>query len=114
MNAPHLVIDRQIDAYNRGDIDEFVACYAPHAKVFHADGSLLASGHEEIRAHYGVLFAKSPGLRAEVKNRMEVGLAVIDEEYVTGFVVDGLASEVHAVVAYRVMGHVIEDAHLYR
>lgn len=114
MNSPYEVVDRQLEAYNRGDIDAFVGCYATNAEVLHADGTLLASGQDEIRAHYGVLFAKSPELHAVIKNRMQVGNAVIDEEYVTGFVADGVVSEVRALVAYRVSNGVIIDAHLYR
>ena len=92
------VVDQQIAAYNRRDLDGFVACYAPDATVVQPDGSLLASGRDEIRARYGELFEGSPNLRAEISNRIEVGSVVIDEERVTGFVLPNMPSEIHAAV----------------
>jgi len=113
MNAPRDIVDRQLAAYNRGDLDEFVACYAGDARVVQPDGSLLASGHDEIRARYGELFDLSPDLRAEIRNRIEVGSTVIDEEYLTGFVLPGMPTEIHAAVAYRVSDDLIREAQLF-
>jgi hypothetical protein len=107
------VVDEQIAAYNRRDIDGFVACYADNATVVQPDGSVLASGHDEIRALYGELFEHSPDLRAEISNRIEVGSVVIDEERVTGFELPGYPSEIHAAMVYRVADGFIQEAHLY-
>jgi hypothetical protein len=70
-------------------------------------------GREEIRAIYGGLFEKSPNLRAEIKNRIEVGPIDMEEELVTGFVLPGLPTEIHPAVVYRVADGLIQDAHLY-
>jgi hypothetical protein len=113
MTTARDVVDQQIAAYNRRDIDGFVACYAENAKVVQPDGSLLASGRDEIRVRYGELFEGSPNLRAEITSRIEVGGVVIDEERVTGFVLPGMPSEIHAAVVYRVAEGLIQDAHLY-
>jgi uncharacterized protein (TIGR02246 family) len=107
------VVDQQVAAYNLRDVDAFAACYAPDAKVVRPDGSLLATGREEIRALYGELFEQSPNLHAEIKNRIEVGPIVMDEELVTGFVLPGMPTEIHAAVVYRVGEGLIQDAHLY-
>src|ERR1700677_4450072 len=108
LTTAHDVVDKQIAAYNRRDIDGFVACYAEDAKVVQPDGSLLASGHDEIRARYGELFEQSPDLRAEINNRIEVGAIVIDEERVTGFTLPGMPPEIHAAVVYRVADGLIQ------
>jgi hypothetical protein len=113
MTAPHDIVDRQVSAYNRRDIADFVACYALDAKVVQPDGSLLASGHDEIRARYGQLFDLSPNLRVEIRNRIEVGSVVIDEEYVTGFVLPAMPTELHAAVVYRVADDRIQSAQLF-
>ena len=113
MAAAHEVIDRQIVAYNNRDIDGFIACYARDATVVQPDGSILASGHDEIRARYAELFDQSPDLRAEIASRIEVNSVVIDEEHVTGFVLPGMPSEIHAAVVYRVADGLIHDVHLY-
>jgi uncharacterized protein (TIGR02246 family) len=113
MTSARDVVDQQIAAYNRRDIEGFVACYAEDAKVVQPDGSLLASGHDEIRARYGELFEQSPDLRAEISSRIEVGEVVIDEELVSGFSLPGMPSEIHAAVVYRVADGLIQDVHLY-
>jgi hypothetical protein len=107
------LIDRQVAAYNRRDIDQFVACYSVGATIVRPDGSVLASGHDEIRGLYGDLFTRSPDLKAEIRNRIDVGDTVVDEEYVTGFVGPDMPTEIHAVVAYRVEADLIAGAHLY-
>jgi uncharacterized protein (TIGR02246 family) len=113
MYTPREVIDQQVAAYNKRDLDAFVACYAPDATVVQPDGSILASGRDEIRELYGELFAGSPNLRAEISNRIEVGSIVIDEERVTGFVLPGMRSEIHAAVVYRVVDGLIREARLF-
>ena len=78
------IIDRQIDAYNRRDLEGFVACYTPDAELFHlADQSLAARGHEEMRALYRQRFV-NPGLHAIITNRMVLGSFIIDYENITG------------------------------
>jgi uncharacterized protein (TIGR02246 family) len=112
MTTSSEVIDRQVAAYNRRDVQGFVACYAPDAKVVQADGSMLASGRGQIGSVYGALFENSPNLCAEIRNRIEVGSVVIDEEYVTGLILPGMPTEVHAAVVYRVADGLIQGAQL--
>jgi uncharacterized protein (TIGR02246 family) len=113
MSTPRHVVDQQVAAYNRRDPDGFVACYATDAQIVQPDGQLLASGHDEIRARYGELFDNSPQLHADIRNRIEVGSVVVDEEYVTGFVLPNMPSEIHAVAVYRVADDLIQGAHLF-
>ena len=76
-------------------------------------GVFLLSGHDEIRARYGELFDQSPDLRAEIRNRIEVGSVVIDEEHITGFVLPGMPPEIHAAAVYRVVDNLIREVHLF-
>lgn len=110
--SPKEIVDRQLTAYNNRDIDASVACYRTDAKVVQPDRGILASGHEEIRERYGQLFNLDPTIRAEIPNRIVVGTMVIDEERITGFNLPGFPSEMHAAVAYRIEGDVIESAQL--
>ncbi|HTT58414.1 MAG TPA: SgcJ/EcaC family oxidoreductase [Acidimicrobiales bacterium] len=107
------MIDRQVAAYNNQDIEAFIACYADDATIIQTDGSVLAVGREQIRAIYAGLFEQSPDLRAEIRNRIEVGPIVMDEEFVTGLVFPGLPPEVHGAVVYRVDDGLIQEVHLY-
>ena len=62
---------------------------------------------------YGELFEQSPELHAEIRNRIEVGPVVIDEEYVTGFVLAGMPSEIHVAAVYRLGDDLIQGVHLF-
>jgi putative hydrolase of HD superfamily len=108
------LIDRQIEAYNRRDAEPFIACYAVDAHVYGPDGEVLAAGHDGLRAHYGPAFADQPDLRATITNRIAVGTVVVDHELVTGFVRDGQPVDINAVVVYRVVDGLIQDARQYR
>jgi putative hydrolase of HD superfamily len=113
MSTPREVVDQQVAAYNRRDLEGFVACYATEAQIVQPDGKLLASGHDEIRARYDELFDKSPHLHADIRNRIEVGSVVVDEEYITGFVLPDMPSEIRAVAVYRVADDLIQGSHLF-
>jgi hypothetical protein len=49
-------VDRQLRAYNEGDRDEFVDCYADGVVVEDDDGGVLMSGRDEMRERYDRLF----------------------------------------------------------
>lgn len=90
-------VQDQLEAYNAHDLERFMACYSPDAVIRHADGRVLMSGHAEIRARYGKLFAEHPDVTAEVATRIRVGEWVVDEERVQ------LGDDqLHVVVGYLV------------
>ena len=45
----------QLDAYNRADLDSFVACYHPNVRVFHGDDEKFC-GSLALRSRYETLF----------------------------------------------------------
>jgi len=69
-------------------------------------------GDDQIGSVYGGLFENSPSLHAEIRNRIDVGSVVIDEEVVTGFVLPGMPTELHAAVVYHVANGLIQGAQL--
>lgn len=93
-------VERQVRAYNEGDLEEFVACYAENVVFEDGNGIVLMSGREEMRERYGRLFASSPNLHVEVVTRIHITSHVVDEERVTGRP-DG---DGHAVAIYRLDG----------
>jgi hypothetical protein len=90
-------VERQVRAYNEGDLAEFVSCYAEDVVFEDDDGVVLMSGREEMRERYGRLFARAPSLHGEIVTRIRIGSFVVDEERITGRP-DG---ELHAVAIYR-------------
>lgn len=99
----------QLDAYNRHNIEEFLACYAPTAKVRHADGRVLMDGRDAIRARYERLFADYPEVSAEVPTRIRAGDWVVDEERVQ---LGG--QQLHVAVGYEVLDGLIQSVVMMR
>ena len=105
-------VKRQVDAYNRKDIDEFVACYSPDVVIEDATGAIVMRGHDAMRAAYSKLFRASPNLQAEIATRILVGEYVIDEERITGR--RGSVAEIRVVAIYHVADDVIDHVRVIR
>jgi hypothetical protein len=52
MTEAESVVQRQVDAYNRRDLDGFLACYADDAKLWRPPHQLTESGIEALRHRY--------------------------------------------------------------
>ena len=79
------LVQRQLDAYNAGDIDEFVKVFHDEISVWSFQGdSAVISGIDHFREVYGNLFEQSPDLYCNVVNRTIVNDKVLDYEIVTG------------------------------
>jgi uncharacterized protein (TIGR02246 family) len=76
------LIQRQLDAYNRQDLDTYVACYAPDVIVAGLNGHVTETGRDALRVRYAKAFATYPQNKAELKNRIAVGNTVVDHEHV--------------------------------
>jgi len=98
------IVARQLEAYNRHDLDGFMACFAPDASMENGEGKLIAGDVVAIRERYRSRFEANPGLHSELLNRIEVGTYIIDDEHLTGFA-DG--SNQHVVLVYRIENDLI-------
>jgi hypothetical protein len=90
-------VERQVEAYNAGDVDAFVACYAAEVALEDADGNLQTNGREQLREDYAKLFERCPDLHAEIATRIRVGPYVVDEERISGHP----AGDIHVIAVYR-------------
>lgn len=84
------VVQAQVDAFNRHDVDAFMAAYAPDAIHWAHPGDTTFNGAARIRAHYAELFSDPDAsrLHATVRERIVKGRYVIDEEYIVGLPAD--------------------------
>ena len=103
------VVQAQLEAYNAHDLEAFMACYAPDAVIRHGDGRVLMDGQDAIRTRYEGLFANNPSVTARVPTRIEAGGWVVDEERV-----ELADSELHVVVAYKVVDELIQTVVMLR
>jgi len=105
VDSPEQVVQRQLEAYNRRDIDAWLETYRSDAEQFELHGALLARGHDEMRARMLVRF-QEPDLHAALLSRVVVGDFVIDHERITRTFADGRGA-VEMLCIYEVKnGHI--------
>lgn len=77
---PETIVNDQLEAYNKRDIDEFTKTYAKDVKLYEFPENITSDGIEELEKRYQVIFQKVPDLNAEIMNRIVLGNKVIDKE----------------------------------
>ncbi|WOD42434.1 nuclear transport factor 2 family protein [Hwangdonia lutea] len=80
---PEAIVNKQLEAYNKRDIDAFVNTYSTDIKLYKFPNSLMSEGQDALKKQYESMFEKTPDLNAEIVNRMVLGNKVIDKEKVT-------------------------------
>lgn len=99
---PASVVQRQLDAYNRKDLESLVAAYADDAELLEQTGAQLARGSAAIRERFRLRFSE-PNLHATLLHRMVCGAMVIDHERVTRTFPEGPGT-IELVMIYEVLG----------
>ncbi|HEX3236362.1 MAG TPA: nuclear transport factor 2 family protein [Gemmatimonadales bacterium] len=83
-SAPERVVQMQADAYNRHDLEGFVALHAPDVRFYLYPDSLVFEGRDSVRARFRRLFAKAPSVHATTDARIVQGDFVVWQETATG------------------------------
>lgn len=91
-SAPEHVVQARHDAFNRQDLAELLAAYAPDA-VLLAEADTVLHGRRSLRQMYKEQFQLMPMLRVEVRGRTTQGNVVVDELLYRGFPCGGTLSE---------------------
>lgn len=100
------VVDRQLSAYNAGDLDKFASCYSDDVQIL-SDGEGIISGKDELLCAYRKQFEQSPLLRVEISRRVVWAGWVIDCERVNR----GGEVLMSVLVLYRVRHGLIDRVH---
>jgi hypothetical protein len=104
--TPEEVVQQQVEAYNKHDIEAFLATYSPNVEITERLGAQVSiTGHTAMRGIWGPLFENFPALHATITNRMVLGNFVIDYEEATGIPDIGV---LHAIAIYEVNDGVIQ------
>lgn len=72
------LVQAQLDAYNRHDLDAFCACYHPQVQLFEGE-ELVSTGREAFRERYAEMFAGG-GFGASVPDRLLTERHCVDLE----------------------------------
>ena len=106
--SPQAVVEAQLQAYNRKDLEAWLATYAVDARQYEHPATLLARGPEEIRARAVVRFQES-NLHARLSQRTVMGNVVVDHELISRTFADG-SGTLETVAIYEVQGGKIKCA----
>lgn len=82
-SGPERVVQEQVEAYNRHDIEAFLKTYSPAVKLYDFPDKETASGLDVMRERYGKLFQREPDLHVRIARRIVQGDCVIDHEEVS-------------------------------
>jgi len=82
--TPVMLVQQQLNAYNAGNLDAFLAPYDDSVEIYQFPDQLISKGKEALRQRWSPLFASNPGLHCEIKERIMQGHSVIDKESITG------------------------------
>lgn len=80
---PEIIVNKQLEAYNKRDIDAFAATYSKDVKLYNYPDKLQTDGQADLRKGYTDWFARASALRAVILKRIVLGNKVIDHEEVT-------------------------------
>jgi uncharacterized protein (TIGR02246 family) len=76
------IAQKQLDAYNTQDLDEYVSYFTEDVVVAPFHGAPTEIGRDAIHARYAKAFQTFPENKAVLKNRIVVGDTVVDHELV--------------------------------
>ena len=82
--TPESLVQQQLEAYNKGDIDAFLEPYSENIEVYNFPNQLRSKGIENMRPTYTAMFSKYPNLHCELVNRTILNNTVIDHERISG------------------------------
>jgi len=110
--TPLETVEKQVEAYNSRNIDDFVACHDDQVELFSlGDSEPFCVGAVAVRTRYADVFDQSPELHTNVVNRIACGSTVIDHEIVTGRVGE---PPIEMVAIYEVENGLIKKAYFRR
>jgi hypothetical protein len=82
-SSPEAIVEAQLGAYNRRDVEAFLSYYSDDARLFDGPDRLTESGKDQLRIRYTRSFANLD-IRATIVKRIVFDRFVIDHERITG------------------------------
>ena len=105
--TPETIVQHQLDAYNRRDLDAFLAVYSDTVQVYRLPALEPALfGKAQLAEFYGSKRFTLPDLHAELLSRIVMGNKVIDHERIRGLG----PQPVEAMAIYSIVAGKIERA----
>ncbi len=77
--SPAVIVQKQVDTFNKADLDGFAACYSNNVVVRNFPKDTLYIGNETLKSNYKQFLANNQS-KVTVTKRIVMGNKVIDEE----------------------------------
>lgn len=77
------IAQKQLEDYNKKNLDDFLSAYTDDVQVFQFPDSLLYTGIDKMREAYKNFFERSPNVICRLINRIVNGRYVIDFESIS-------------------------------
>lgn len=84
INPVETIVARQLEAYNRQDLEPFVTCFAEDVTIVRDGSDDIQRGRATMRKNYAAMFARFPQNHCTLLQRMVVGNHAVDEELIEG------------------------------
>ena len=97
--SPEAIVDAQLAAYNRRDLEGFLSFYAEDAVLADYPNQVTQKGKAEMRTRYQLRFS-NPSVHAEIIKRVTFGRFVIDHERVVA--APPAEGKIEAVAIYEI------------
>jgi hypothetical protein len=83
VSGPERIVQEQVEAYNRHDLEAFLKTYSPDVRVSDFPDTLRYTGVEAMRDRYSKAFERQPDIKVRIAKRIVQGDHVIDHEEVS-------------------------------
>lgn len=101
------LVETQLKYYNERNIELFCACFHPEIEITNLGSEEKEIGIELFRSNFKSFFESSPNLHCEIKSRVFLTKAIIDEESISG--ASSRPEGIHAVAIYRFRDDLISN-----
>lgn len=98
LSSPEAIVQAQLDAYNRHDLEGFLFFYADDAVLVNYPDQITQTGKSQMRSRYEKRFAQ-PNVRAEILKRIVFSNFVVDHERI---IAPPSTAVIEAVATYEV------------
>ena len=114
--SPHLIVDKQLDAYNSRDIEAFANTYDDSVEVYNFPDELSFKGKEILKNRYGKMFESLKKLHARSLNRIIHNNKVVDFEEASFYEtdIDHPDEVIKVIVIYEIENNLIKRVQFCR
>lgn len=113
-SAADELVEKQLAAYNKRDLDEFLSVFSDSVKVYNNLREFDYQGIDKMREGYAEWFGSLDTLHCEVVNRISAGNTIIDYERLKFVNKEGEGNTSETIALYRIGNGKIQEVTFVR